>query len=92
MDVWEKKIKTITALEKQVGKKRFAELFSDLVHKPAGKPALVPDTDKRPAMSLGRLQTSNPFKLIQKNQSLKEKTNEPQPYSSCHRCCPTVFC
>lgn len=64
MDVWEKKIKTITALEKQVGKKRFAELFSDLVHKPAGKPALVPDTDKRPAMSLG---ASTDFQSIQTN-------------------------
>lgn len=51
-DVWERKLKTITALEKQLGKKRFAELFGDLVVKPAGKPALVPLSDKRPALEV----------------------------------------
>ncbi|MDE1654353.1 DUF2800 domain-containing protein [Actinotignum schaalii] len=49
-DIWQQRLKTITALEKQLGKKRFNELFAGLVVKPAGKPALVPETDKRPAL------------------------------------------
>jgi hypothetical protein len=50
VDVWDRKLKTITALEKQLGKKRFTTLLGDLVVKPAGKPTLVPDSDKRPAL------------------------------------------
>lgn len=53
VDVWDRKLKTITALEKQLGKQRFTELLGDLVAKPAGKPALVPESDKRPALTLG---------------------------------------
>ncbi|WCC79717.1 DUF2800 domain-containing protein [Cutibacterium equinum] len=51
-DIYERKLKTITALEKQLGKKRFTELLGDLVVKPAGKPALVPESDKRPALDI----------------------------------------
>lgn len=51
-DIFEQRLKTITALEKQLGKKRFGELLGDLVIKPPGKPALVPETDKRPALAL----------------------------------------
>ena len=51
-DIYERKLKTITALEKQLGKQRFAELLGDLVVKPAGKPALVPESDKRPALEI----------------------------------------
>ncbi|MDO5722513.1 MAG: DUF2800 domain-containing protein [Actinomycetaceae bacterium] len=50
-DVWQRKLKTITALEKQLGKKRFTELFDQYVVKPAGKPTLVPVSDKRPALT-----------------------------------------
>lgn len=50
VDVWDRKLKTITALEKQLGKKRFTTLLGDLVVKPAGKPTLVPESDKRPAL------------------------------------------
>ncbi|OIR40519.1 nuclease [Corynebacterium sp. NML140438] len=50
VDVWDRKLKTITALEKQLGKKRFTTLLGDLVVKPAGKPTLVPTSDKRPAL------------------------------------------
>lgn len=52
VDVWDRKLKTITALEKQLGKKRFTELLGDLVVKPAGKPTLAPNSDKRPALEL----------------------------------------
>lgn len=38
----------ITALTKNLGKKRFTELLEPLVVKPAGKPVLVPEDDKRP--------------------------------------------
>lgn len=37
----------ITALEKVVGKKKFEDLLSGFIIKPAGKPALVPLSDKR---------------------------------------------
>ena len=48
--VFETKLKTITAIEKVVGKKRFAEVMDDVVVKPEGKPTLVPMDDKRPAL------------------------------------------
>lgn len=51
-DIYDCKLKTITALEKQLGKKRFSELLGDLVVKPAGKPTLVPESDKRPALEI----------------------------------------
>ena len=41
----------ITAMENIVGKKRFQELLGDLIIKPAGKPTLVPETDKRPELN-----------------------------------------
>ncbi len=44
------KLKGITALEKQVGKKKLEELAGDLIIKPAGAPTLAPETDKRPAL------------------------------------------
>ena len=44
-------LKTITELEKAIGKKKFAVLLGDCVEKPQGKPALVPLSDKRPEMN-----------------------------------------
>ncbi|MBU5594891.1 DUF2800 domain-containing protein [Amphibacillus sp. MSJ-3] len=46
-----RKILGITAMEKAIGKKVFAEKLSDLVIKPAGKPTLVPEGDKRPELN-----------------------------------------
>lgn len=43
-------IKPIGQLEKLVGKKGFEELVGKYAFKPAGKPALVPESDKRPAI------------------------------------------
>lgn len=45
--LFERKAKTLTAIEKLTGKKQFAELLESEVYKPVGKPALVPETDKR---------------------------------------------
>ena len=50
-DPYEKKLLGITAMSQALGKKRFKELLGGLVYKPPGKPALVPESDKRPAMS-----------------------------------------
>lgn len=49
--IYERRLLGITAMEKQITKKRFNELLSDLVIKPQGKPSLVPLTDKRPEWS-----------------------------------------
>lgn len=45
-------LKTLTALEKLVGKKKLADMLADVLDKPAGKPTLVPESDKRPPMEI----------------------------------------
>lgn len=50
-DPYEKKLLGITALQKLLGKTRFDELLTSFIEKPQGKPALVPESDKRPAMN-----------------------------------------
>lgn len=54
----------ITAMTKHLGKKRFEKLLGDFVHKPEGKPTLVPVSDKRPALELANAETM--FTPIQK--------------------------
>lgn len=51
-DIYEKKLLGITAMEKLMGKKEFSEVLGDLVVKPAGKPTLVPESDKRKPMAV----------------------------------------
>ena len=46
--LWEKKPVSVAGLERILGKKSFVELADDLVVKRPGKPALVPESDKRP--------------------------------------------
>ena len=46
-----KELLGITAMETLVGKKRFNELAGTYIIKPAGAPALVPDSDKRPELN-----------------------------------------
>jgi len=50
-DPYKKVMKTLTELEKTVGKKQFAELADGLIVKPPGRPTLVEETDKRPEIS-----------------------------------------
>jgi hypothetical protein len=45
-----KTLEGITALEKVVGKKKFAELAAGLIDKPPGKPTLVSEDDNRPEL------------------------------------------
>lgn len=52
-------LKTITDLEKLMGKKVFAETLKDLIVKPQGKPTLVANSDKRPPMKLGTLEADD---------------------------------
>lgn len=50
--VFSTKLKTITDIEKTFGKKRVAEILDDVIVKPEGKPTLVPNSDKRPALRI----------------------------------------
>lgn len=49
-DPYEKKILSITEMQKQMGKKKFEEILGNMVVKPSGKPCLVREDDKRPAL------------------------------------------
>jgi hypothetical protein len=50
-DPYERRVLGVTAMQKLLGKSRFGELLSPYIEKPQGKPTLVPESDKRPAMS-----------------------------------------
>ena len=53
-DPYEKKLLGITAMTSLLGKTKFAELLGGLIEKPQGKPTLVPETDKRPALNTAK--------------------------------------
>ena len=63
-DPYEKKLLGITAMTKQLGKKKFDELLSGLVAKPQGKPVLAPNTDKRPLQILINDRSTTQHNLI----------------------------
>lgn len=50
-DVTELKLLSPAAMDKAVGKKKVAELLSEMIDRAPGAPIIVPETDKRPAYS-----------------------------------------
>ncbi len=50
-DIFKHSLIPITEMEKLMGKKTFAEVLGAYIVKPQGKPALVPASDKRPAIT-----------------------------------------
>ena len=50
-DIFRKSLIPLTEMEKLMGKQTFAAVLGGCVHKPAGKPTLVPESDKRPALN-----------------------------------------
>ena len=53
-DPYEKKLLGITAMTSLLGKKKFNERLSGFITKPQGKPTLVPESDKRPALNTAK--------------------------------------
>jgi hypothetical protein len=51
-DPYDNKILGITAMTSLLGKNQFQELLGSLIHKPLGAPTLVPESDKRPAITI----------------------------------------
>ncbi len=51
-DIFKSTLIGITEMEKLMGKKKFAEILGAFVYKPEGKVTLVPESDKREAVSI----------------------------------------
>lgn len=49
--LYERKPISLAAMEKLMGKRQFLDTMTEYVNVPAGKPTLVPDTDKRPPIT-----------------------------------------
>jgi hypothetical protein len=52
LDPYEHKVLGITAMTSMLGRSRFNEILGPFIYKPRGKPTLVPDSDKRPAITI----------------------------------------
>lgn len=48
--IWEKKLLSLSNMEKLMGKKDFEKVLGGYVEKPQGKPTLAPESDKRPSL------------------------------------------
>lgn len=53
LDIYRKSLIPLTEMERLMGKERFSTVVGRYVAKPAGKPTLVPLSDKRPPMNHG---------------------------------------
>ena len=51
-DIYRKSLIPMIEMQKLMGKPKFEEILGDLIYKPPGKPTLVPNSDKRPAMNV----------------------------------------
>lgn len=61
-DIYRQSLITLTEMQKLMGKKKFEQILGGLIHKPPGKPTLVPNSDKRPAMNISNV--NNEFNEI----------------------------
>jgi len=51
-DPYAHKVLGITAMTELLGRSRFNEILGSFIYKPKGKPTLVPESDKRPAITI----------------------------------------
>lgn len=51
-DIYRKSLIPMTEMQKLMGKTKFEEILGNLIYKPPGKPTLVPNSDKRPAINV----------------------------------------
>lgn len=51
-DIYRKSLIPMTEMQKLMGKTKFEDILGNLIYKPPGKPTLVPNSDKRPAMNV----------------------------------------
>ena len=51
-DIYRQSLIPMTEMQKLMGKTKFEEILGSLIFKPPGKPTLVPNSDKRPAMNV----------------------------------------
>lgn len=65
-DIYRQTLIPMTEMQKLMGKSAFEEILGDLIYKPPGKPILVPNTDKRPAMNVTNAE--NEFDKIMEDQ------------------------
>ena len=61
-DIFDRKLISLTQMEKLMGNKAFTDILGGLIEKPPGKPTLVPLSDKRPAIHTGNVRSE--FKAI----------------------------
>lgn len=60
-DIYRQSLITLTEMQKLMGKANFEEILGGLIIKPLGKPTLVPNSDKRPAINV--INAKNEFKM-----------------------------
>ncbi|KEF36070.1 Protein of unknown function (DUF2800) [Schinkia azotoformans MEV2011] len=54
-NIYRQSLITLTEMQKLMGKSKFQEILGGLIHKPPGKPTLVPLSDKRSAMNISNV-------------------------------------
>jgi hypothetical protein len=69
-EVMPRKLQTLTALEKLVGRKKLQETIGELIIKAAGKPTLVPEDDKRVELNSAK-QVAEEFKDLKQKGEVK---------------------
>ena len=62
--LYEKKLHSVTKLEKLAGKKDFAIISAGCIEKPKGSPAIAPMSDKRPEYNSGADDFKEELKVV----------------------------